>query len=775
MTKTGRTGRVSSLLPALASGLAIFAAGAALALALLPEWRSGRVPGESFFADRFQEIARQTGLPLGPGEPAVRLRSWDSALEHAYRNLGEEGARWLAASGTGLVVRVSHPARWPGESPRWDLDVNFSLHGRPRMISLGTKSAQSASASRFDVKPYERLAATLRPLLLEPGEALGRSREGAAFVGTIHWRMHEIQGSAPPQHLLTNIVLPARLVVQRLPSRPGELGDDMGSLLQRALVASAAGVPIALAVAGTFFVLLLRARISLVNGALLGLVTLLSCDPAWLTRELPNLEPGFQAKIGWFFGNVPILALSVLLVWSAGESLLRSQGSGFTTSLDALRAGRLGPRGGRALLHGVAAGAALAGLRLGVYALAVLLPGVSPAEASLSVPVFRTDGSPVAAGILTAAGIALALALTVRFLPERWVLPAAALLAGWALSPLALLPYPVELAANTVLAGLLVWVCRRYGLTALLVAAVVSLVLPAALLSGQQLSWMPVTFAICLALPVGIVGLGAVGLSRPERVEADPLPPAFIRRLEEERSFRHEVGLLARMQAGLLPQELPRIEGYDLAARSMLASEAGGDLYDFLRDAAGRLWIAAGDVAGHGYSCVIAQAMIKGGLVSLIAPEESPAGILRQLDRVLRGVATDHGFTSLSLLRLDPATGEALLSNAGYPYPLLFAGGAVTEIELPGLPLGQGPVRTYADRAFHLPPRSALALCSDGLFEVLDRNGNAYGFERAREVLQAIGHRPAVEIVDALLNDCRRHVGGGGLPDDVTVVVVRRG
>jgi phosphoserine phosphatase RsbU/P len=99
----------------------------------------------------------------------------------------------------------------------------------------------------------------------------------------------------------------------------------------------------------------------------------------------------------------------------------------------------------------------------------------------------------------------------------------------------------------------------------------------------------------------------------------------------------------------------------------------------------------------------------------------------------------------------------------------------VTEVELPGLPLGQGPAQDHADRSFRLPPGAALTLCSDGLFEALDRNGNAYGFERAREVLRAMGHRPAIEIVDALLNDCRRHLGAEAAPDDVTVVVVKRG
>lgn len=771
MRKVERTGSTSLLL-ALGGGLLTFAAGALLALALLPEWQAGRFAGERLFLERYRDIARRAALSLAPGEPAVRLRTESDAMEQAYRRLGERGAQWLAATRTALGIEVSHPTHSSWSSKRWDLEVHFSLSGRPWRITWVT--AESVPPSRSEQEGQERLAATLRSLLLAPGESLGPARKGMAVMGFVTWQRHEIEGSDPAQHLFTRISL-NDVSVERRPSSPSGADEDRQDGLQEVLIGLLMVLPLFLAVAMTFLALLLRARISLVNGALLGLIALLSCRPTWLT-ELSDLELGPEAKIPLFLVFAPGRALWVLLIWSAGESLLRSQSSGFTTSLDTLRGGRLGPRGGRALLHGFAAGAALAGVWLGLRALAVALPGISPARADLlPVPIFQVDGSPIANGISLAAGVALALALATRFLPERWALPAAALLAGWALSPLSLLPYPFELAANMAFAGLLVWICRRLGLTALLVAAVVSLLLPAALLAGQQLSWMPVAFAVSLAVPAGIVLLGFIGLSRPGKIEDDPLqPPAFIRRLEAERSFHHEVDLLARMQAGLLPRELPRIDGYDLAARSVLASEAGGDLYDFLRDEAGHLWIAAGDVAGHGYSCAIAQAMIKGGLVSLIAPEESPAEVLRQLHRVLQGASSDHSFTSLALLRLDPGTGDAVVANAAYPYPLLFAGGKVTEIELPGLPLGHGPARTYADRAFHLPPRSALALCSDGLFEVLDRNGNAYGFERAREVLQAIGHRPAVEIVDALLNDCRRHLGGGDLPDDVTVVVVRR-
>jgi sigma-B regulation protein RsbU (phosphoserine phosphatase) len=211
-----------------------------------------------------------------------------------------------------------------------------------------------------------------------------------------------------------------------------------------------------------------------------------------------------------------------------------------------------------------------------------------------------------------------------------------------------------------------------------------------------------------------------------------------------------------------------------VAAHSVLANEAGGDLYDFLSDDAGRFWLAAGDVAGHGYSCAIAQAMTKAALASLIRADRSPAQVLQRADAVLRAAGAARNFTSLALLRLDPATGEALLSNAAHPPVLLWAAGEVTEIAIPSLPLGLGPPRRYEDHALHLPPGGALVFSSDGLFEAVDGDSAPYGYERAQEILRTAGSRDAGKILEALLADWRRHLHGGAPLDDTTLVVLRR-
>jgi phosphoserine phosphatase RsbU/P len=168
--------------------------------------------------------------------------------------------------------------------------------------------------------------------------------------------------------------------------------------------------------------------------------------------------------------------------------------------------------------------------------------------------------------------------------------------------------------------------------------------------------------------------------------------------------------------------------------------------------------------------------MTSAALTNTITAGQTPGEALRGVDRVIRRGGSHRNFTSLALVRLDPRTGEALLGNAGHPYPLLLAHGReVEEIDLPGLPLGQGPPRTYGDLSFRIPPGGALVFCSDGLFEATDSRDDAYGYERPRDLLGELGDRPAADILEALFADWRAYRREDGPPaDDTTVLVVKR-
>jgi serine phosphatase RsbU (regulator of sigma subunit) len=756
------------LLLALALGTLVLTGGVILARSWLPEWVSGPLPEKRFFAGRFQEMAQRVGARLASGEPRVSLSNRQKDLEQKPRLLDAYDAATAAALGGGLLVEVRQPAVLPGVRRAQELIVELLPSGEPWSLRWGTQA--EAIKTTFSGQPpiSPALQTALTGLLLRPGENLGTPVPSTDAKGI--FTLYPIAGSRPPQRIATTITTSSGVIL--LQRQLGEASpkdatvgpSDLAGLFWVA-IPLIAGV---CTVLGAFLVLLAKRRIDLAGGLkIAGLllavaaIGILVAEPTWT---------GALTILGAFF-----LCLWAFLLWSTGESFLRAVMPGMMPELDTLRAGRLGQRGGRALLQGIAFGAALAGFRLAALAVAARLPGFWPEDPGVQLPIFR-ETTPLYQGVVLAAGIALALGLAYRFLPSRWAPWAAAVAAGLAIPFIPIHPAGWHAAAGVVACVLLVLAGRRGGLAAILIAALCAHLLPAAAFSGLHLSWLPGSFAVCSGLSLLLLVLGVIGMRRPEQAERERLKqPAFIRRLEEERRLSYEMDLLARMQRELLPEK-PEVPGWEIAVRSLLATEAGGDLYDFLRDEKGDLWIAAGDVAGHGYSCAIVQAMTAAALTSIITAERTPSEVLREVDRVIRRGGSHRNFTSLALVRLSPETGAVVMSNAGHPFPLLLAhGGEVEEISLPGLPLGQGPQRRYANFSFEIPRGAALVFCSDGLFEATDPNEAQYGYDRPRDLLRKLGDRPAAEILEALLADWRAYMRSDDPPaDDTTVLVLKR-
>jgi hypothetical protein len=759
-------------------GIAVFLVGIAAAVLRLPEWRNSEVPDQAFFASRTQQLAKQAGIELDAA-PYSQLRSkgWlhdEDALgdESAYDYLRTNAPDWLAREGRGPYVETVAHSRWPGAERTGELRLLFSLRGA--LLSamwIGDDAFHSSiNPSISKVDPSERRKAMVKMFTPVPPPEVDVTVLGE----TVH--LTPLPNTTPPESLISTSIAGPMPYVQRVVGpadwwRNRLEGVTLGSILVTRLPPLLVRGLVYLLTFILFVLLLARHRIELQKGLILGAFSIA------LSLAVPIRNSATWLQLVDQLLAVFAKGLGLFMLWSAAESWLRSTIPGFRTSLDLLRAGRLGPKGGRALLSGSAMGLAVAGLSLLAISLATFVPGVAIVEGSVRLPSFCAAPSPIDEGAIRTAFVLLAICAALRWPLVRRMRGSAMVLAGIVLATrIPLTSYVACFAVGLSLAIVLVWTYRSFGLTALLAASMMSTVVPSALLSIVHFDWVPWSSVLLIATAIAPVGLGVIGIRRPVEVEEGVFRlPGFVRRIEEENRVKHEMDLLARMQLGLLPQEMPQVEGYEIAARSILATEVGGDLYDFVHDAEGRIWIAAGDVSGHGYSCAIAQAMVKAGLASLIEADRTPSMVLERLHRVLRGSGSSRTFTSMALLRLDPVRGEVLFANAGHPFPwMTMDGGNPRELELPSLPLGQGPARRYADTTLTLERGSALVVFSDGLFEGVDANGRAYGYERIREIVARAARRPAADIVNALFDDWRTHVGSGSPEDDTTVVVVKR-
>jgi len=233
------------------------------------------------------------------------------------------------------------------------------------------------------------------------------------------------------------------------------------------------------------------------------------------------------------------------------------------------------------------------------------------------------------------------------------------------------------------------------------------------------------------------------------------------------------------LQASLLPQELPRIEGLDVDARYSPAGDGmvvGGDFYDVFRTNGTAWGIAIGDVCGKGPHAAALTALARYTLRAAALWERRPERVMAMLNEAILDQRSDHRFcTALfgQLHLLDGGGARVDFVTAGHPLPLVRrAGGAVEAVGSHSTVLGVVPDPSLHADSLRLGPGDLLLLYTDGVTEVRRRGREVFGVEQLRTLLSEIGEvsaaKAAERVEDAVLN-----ASGGPPRDDLAIVAVR--
>ncbi|UCN14664.1 serine/threonine-protein phosphatase [Cellulomonas iranensis] len=228
-------------------------------------------------------------------------------------------------------------------------------------------------------------------------------------------------------------------------------------------------------------------------------------------------------------------------------------------------------------------------------------------------------------------------------------------------------------------------------------------------------------------------------------------------------------------QAVLAPAP-PVVPGLDVAARSVPAHVAGGDLYAFAeRD--GGLWFAVGDVAGKGLPAAVVMSRVIAECLAAFTSVESGdvEAATQRVDRDVHDWLVDiRRFVTLAVGHVDPASGVARVCNAGHSPVLLGAGGRVTPLRATSPPLGVLPGLAHAVREVRMAPGDTLWVGSDGLVEQEDATGGMLGYDRFAALCARWSRGTAADGLAAVLDAVAAHGRGVAQSDDRTLVVVRR-
>jgi len=211
----------------------------------------------------------------------------------------------------------------------------------------------------------------------------------------------------------------------------------------------------------------------------------------------------------------------------------------------------------------------------------------------------------------------------------------------------------------------------------------------------------------------------------------------YAQRLRLER----ELKLAREVQDSLLPDALPVISGFSLAADWRSALEMAGDFYDIFHLPDGQWGIVIADVSDKGAAAAMYMAMTRSLIRTSAANYASPAGALKDVNQQLLANSTSDMFVTVFYAVLDAESQEITYANAGQNPPLLRRSTEAIEKLMPtGAALGLMAELVLTDASLTLAPGDSLFLDTDGVTDALNSQGEQYDLAR---LIEAVTNAPA--------------------------------
>jgi serine phosphatase RsbU (regulator of sigma subunit) len=237
------------------------------------------------------------------------------------------------------------------------------------------------------------------------------------------------------------------------------------------------------------------------------------------------------------------------------------------------------------------------------------------------------------------------------------------------------------------------------------------------------------------------------------------------------------------IQQSLLPQTMPSIPGYSVAARSRACYQVGGDYLDVVTEPDGSHLMVVADVAGKG----LASALVCTAFRSAFRALARQSLTLRELAGRLSQQHWDEGsearrrYVTAIFLRLDPGSAEMEIVNAGHNPAFLVSNGEtpIRLVEASGTPLGMLPGARYSIERVPIEPGARVLLYTDGLTEVF-RGEEEFGQQRLMDAFRTIDlsaisdNQPAEDTLASLWTTLDNFTDGAPQQDDMSAIALCR-
>jgi serine phosphatase RsbU (regulator of sigma subunit) len=240
-------------------------------------------------------------------------------------------------------------------------------------------------------------------------------------------------------------------------------------------------------------------------------------------------------------------------------------------------------------------------------------------------------------------------------------------------------------------------------------------------------------------------------------------------------SLKGELEIAREIQLAMLPAGTFKTADIEICGLTRPANTVGGDFYDVLPQADGRVIVTIGDVAGKGSPAALLMALLLAVLRTLVDEELDAREMMRRLNLQICRHTPRSRFITLFYAVYQPATGAITYVNAGQNPPLIRrADGTFQRLGGTGIALGMFEGSTYESEETRLNPGDTLILYSDGVTEAENPQGVPLDESGLEGVISTYAAFSAAELGTEILRAVEHHAQRPRFTDDLTILILKR-
>ncbi len=248
--------------------------------------------------------------------------------------------------------------------------------------------------------------------------------------------------------------------------------------------------------------------------------------------------------------------------------------------------------------------------------------------------------------------------------------------------------------------------------------------------------------------------------------------------LFDKLTLKDELTIAKKIQKKLIPENYPKINGYEISSAYQSAKEISGDYYDFIENS-DRTFIFVGDISGKGIPAALYMVRVQAIIRSLVSFYHNVKDLLVGLKNTFSN-NLETGFFLTVIFASIEKDGQIKICRAGHNPPLLYKASTNEFLEIQPKGLGIG----FSDRGMFektlevaeldLEKDDILFLYTDGVVEAMNKYKNQFSLQKVKRVIELNADKSAEIIVDKLKQNITKFRGDAIIHDDLTMVLLKK-